>query len=135
MAVDDPCSMPCHPACPPTLPLLLLLLLLLLLQMWSIAGIHDQGWAERPVFGKIRYMNYAGGRGGLKSLAGILLAPEAAESANELRCYEEWMENGWLPWRRRCLRLLVQYSLIATTRCKCLCCPSVSCCCRLQAQV
>lgn len=22
--------------------------------MWSIAGIHDQGWGERPVFGKIR---------------------------------------------------------------------------------
>ena len=28
--------------------------------MWSICGIHDQGWAERKVFGKIRYMNYAG---------------------------------------------------------------------------
>ncbi|NXP37361.1 PHR lyase, partial [Leiothrix lutea] len=28
--------------------------------LWSICGIHDQGWAERPVFGKIRYMNYAG---------------------------------------------------------------------------
>jgi deoxyribodipyrimidine photo-lyase len=28
--------------------------------MWSICGIHDQGWAERPVFGKIRYMNYEG---------------------------------------------------------------------------
>ncbi|XP_076331892.1 deoxyribodipyrimidine photo-lyase-like [Tachypleus tridentatus] len=28
--------------------------------MWSICGIHDQGWAERPVFGKIRYMNYQG---------------------------------------------------------------------------
>lgn len=28
--------------------------------MWSIAGIHDQGWAERAVFGKIRYMNYQG---------------------------------------------------------------------------
>lgn len=23
--------------------------------MWSIAGIHDQGWREREVFGKIRY--------------------------------------------------------------------------------
>lgn len=22
--------------------------------------MHDQGWAERPVFGKIRYMNYKG---------------------------------------------------------------------------
>eukprot|EP00878_Enallax_costatus_P010570 GHUV01011038.1.p1 GENE.GHUV01011038.1~~GHUV01011038.1.p1 ORF type:complete len:423 (+),score=110.07 GHUV01011038.1:141-1409(+) len=28
--------------------------------MWSIGGIHDQGWGERPIFGKIRYMNYAG---------------------------------------------------------------------------
>lgn len=28
--------------------------------MWSICGIHDQGWGERPVFGKIRYMNYKG---------------------------------------------------------------------------
>ncbi|XP_029472371.1 LOW QUALITY PROTEIN: deoxyribodipyrimidine photo-lyase-like [Rhinatrema bivittatum] len=28
--------------------------------MWSICGIHDQGWAERDVFGKIRFMNYAG---------------------------------------------------------------------------
>ncbi|KAJ6641183.1 Deoxyribodipyrimidine photo-lyase [Pseudolycoriella hygida] len=28
--------------------------------MWSIGGIHDQGWRERSVFGKIRYMNYKG---------------------------------------------------------------------------
>ncbi|XP_042055679.1 deoxyribodipyrimidine photo-lyase-like isoform X1 [Salvia splendens] len=28
--------------------------------MWSICGVHDQGWRERAVFGKIRYMNYAG---------------------------------------------------------------------------
>nr|VZI27572.1 unnamed protein product [Spirometra erinaceieuropaei] len=28
--------------------------------MWSICGIHDQGWSERTIFGKIRYMNYAG---------------------------------------------------------------------------
>ena len=28
--------------------------------MWSIGGIHDQGWGERAVFGKIRYMNYDG---------------------------------------------------------------------------
>lgn len=30
--------------------------------MWSIGGIHDMGWKERPIFGKIRYMNYAGCR-------------------------------------------------------------------------
>jgi len=28
--------------------------------MWSIVGVHDQGWAERAIFGKIRYMNYDG---------------------------------------------------------------------------
>lgn len=28
--------------------------------MWSICGIHDRGWTEREIFGKIRYMNYTG---------------------------------------------------------------------------
>ncbi len=28
--------------------------------MWSVGGIHDRAWASRPVFGKIRYMNYNG---------------------------------------------------------------------------
>jgi deoxyribodipyrimidine photo-lyase len=28
--------------------------------MWSIGGIHDRAWAERNVFGKIRYMNRNG---------------------------------------------------------------------------
>ena len=27
---------------------------------WSIGGIHDRAWSERPVFGKIRYMNFNG---------------------------------------------------------------------------
>jgi len=50
---------------------------------WSVMGTHDMGWAERPIFGKIRFMNYAGckrkfdiakyaarwGQGGQKSLA------------------------------------------------------------------
>ena len=27
---------------------------------WAIMGVHDMGWAERPIFGKIRFMNYAG---------------------------------------------------------------------------
>ena len=27
---------------------------------WSIGGIHDRAWFERPIFGKIRYMNYNG---------------------------------------------------------------------------
>jgi deoxyribodipyrimidine photo-lyase len=28
--------------------------------MWSIAGVHDRPWAERAVFGQVRYMNEAG---------------------------------------------------------------------------
>jgi len=28
--------------------------------MWSIGGVHDMGWKERPIFGKIRFMNYDG---------------------------------------------------------------------------
>ena len=27
---------------------------------WSIGGIHDIAWGERDIFGKIRFMNYAG---------------------------------------------------------------------------
>lgn len=30
--------------------------------MWSIAGLHDRAWGERPVFGKIRYMSYNGSK-------------------------------------------------------------------------
>lgn len=29
---------------------------------WSIGGVHDRAWKERSVFGKIRYMSYAGCR-------------------------------------------------------------------------
>ena len=29
---------------------------------WSIGGVHDRAWGERPVFGKIRYMNDKGCR-------------------------------------------------------------------------
>ncbi|MBN2178675.1 MAG: deoxyribodipyrimidine photo-lyase [Deltaproteobacteria bacterium] len=29
---------------------------------WSIGGVHDRAWFERPIFGKIRYMNYNGCR-------------------------------------------------------------------------
>jgi deoxyribodipyrimidine photo-lyase len=27
---------------------------------WSIGGVHDRPWTERPIFGKVRYMNYTG---------------------------------------------------------------------------
>lgn len=29
---------------------------------WSVAGVHDRAWTERPVYGKIRYMNRNGCR-------------------------------------------------------------------------
>ena len=29
---------------------------------WSIGGVHDRAWTERPVFGKVRYMNYNGSK-------------------------------------------------------------------------
>ena len=28
--------------------------------LWSIAGLHDRPWTERPIFGMVRYMNAAG---------------------------------------------------------------------------
>ena len=27
---------------------------------WSIGGVHDRAWSERPVFGKVRYMSSTG---------------------------------------------------------------------------
>lgn len=29
---------------------------------WSIGGVHDRAWTERPVYGKIRYMNFNGAK-------------------------------------------------------------------------
>ena len=28
--------------------------------MWSIAGVHDRPWGERPIYGKVRSMVYGG---------------------------------------------------------------------------
>jgi len=30
--------------------------------MWSVAGVHDRAWNTREVFGKVRYMNFAGAK-------------------------------------------------------------------------
>ncbi len=27
---------------------------------WSVGGVHDRPWGERPIFGMVRYMNYKG---------------------------------------------------------------------------
>jgi deoxyribodipyrimidine photo-lyase len=29
---------------------------------WSIGGVHDRAWFERPIYGKVRYMNYNGAK-------------------------------------------------------------------------
>jgi deoxyribodipyrimidine photo-lyase len=48
---------------------------------WSIMGIHDQGWKERPVFGKIRFMNYAGCKRKFKVVTFVAQYPGASENA------------------------------------------------------
>jgi len=30
---------------------------------WSVGGVHDRAWGERPIFGKIRFMSYNGCKG------------------------------------------------------------------------
>jgi deoxyribodipyrimidine photo-lyase len=30
--------------------------------LWSVGGLHDRPWGERPVFGQVRYMSYDGAR-------------------------------------------------------------------------
>ena len=49
--------------------------------MWSIGGIHDQGWGERPVFGKIRFMNYKGCERKFDVKKFVRKFPPAAENA------------------------------------------------------
>lgn len=49
---------------------------------WSIMGIHDQGWKERPIFGKIRYMNYAGCKRKFNVAEFVERYPGASENAN-----------------------------------------------------
>lgn len=52
--------------------------------MWSIVGIHDQGWSERPVFGKIRYMNFAGCKRKFNVEAFVAKYKGAVENAREV---------------------------------------------------
>jgi deoxyribodipyrimidine photo-lyase len=48
---------------------------------WSIMGIHDMGWKERPIFGKIRYMNYNGCKRKFKVADFVERYPGASEHA------------------------------------------------------
>lgn len=43
---------------------------------WSIGGVHDRAWGERPVFGKVRYMNYNGARSKFDVAAYIRMVAE-----------------------------------------------------------
>lgn len=51
--------------------------------MWSIAGVHDRAWSERPVFGKIRYMNYNGAKRKFDVEAYIARYSDTPELGNE----------------------------------------------------
>lgn len=50
---------------------------------WSIFGLHDQGWKEREVFGKIRFMNYNGCRRKFKIDAFVAKYDGALENSLE----------------------------------------------------
>lgn len=52
--------------------------------MWSIGGIHDQGWGERPIFGKIRYMNYEGCKRKFDVKKFVAKYPPASRNAMEV---------------------------------------------------
>ena len=47
-------------------------------------SIHDMGWKERPIFGKIRFMNYAGCKRKFKVDQFVVRYKGAAENAAKL---------------------------------------------------
>eukprot|EP00617_Octactis_speculum_P012954 CAMPEP_0185781614 /NCGR_PEP_ID=MMETSP1174-20130828/102985_1 /TAXON_ID=35687 /ORGANISM="Dictyocha speculum, Strain CCMP1381" /LENGTH=538 /DNA_ID=CAMNT_0028471663 /DNA_START=92 /DNA_END=1708 /DNA_ORIENTATION=- len=51
--------------------------------MWSICGVHDMGWKEREVFGKIRFMNYKGCLRKFPVFEFVSRYPKAASNAVE----------------------------------------------------
>jgi len=48
---------------------------------WSIMGIHDMGWTERAIFGKIRFMNYDGCKRKFKIATYVAKYPGALENS------------------------------------------------------
>lgn len=60
--------------------------------MWSIAGVHDMGWTERPIFGKVRFMNYAGCKRKFDIKSFVSKYPPAA--ANAAAAVRPAEENG-----------------------------------------
>ena len=61
---------------------------------WSIMGIHDQGWKEREIFGKIRYMNYAGCKRKFKVADFVNKYKGAAENALEAESKHMLIQRG-----------------------------------------
>jgi deoxyribodipyrimidine photo-lyase len=49
---------------------------------WSLGGVHDRAWAERRVFGKIRYMSYKGAAGKFNVEAYIDKQQQAAQAVS-----------------------------------------------------
>ena len=61
---------------------------------WSIMGIHDQGWKEREIFGKIRYMNYAGCKRKFKVADFVKKYKGAAENAVQAEADQRAKKRG-----------------------------------------
>jgi deoxyribodipyrimidine photo-lyase len=61
---------------------------------WSMMGIHDMGWKEREIFGKIRYMNYAGCKRKFKVADFVRKYKGAAENAAEAEAKHNQAKRG-----------------------------------------
>jgi len=56
---------------------------------WSIYGLHDRGWTERPIFGTIRWMAYSGMRRKFKVDQFIAQYPASSKALQGSRVKEE----------------------------------------------
>jgi deoxyribodipyrimidine photo-lyase len=61
---------------------------------WSIMGIHDMGWKEREIFGKIRFMNYAGCKRKFKVADFVKKYEGAAENAVQAEAKHQQAKRG-----------------------------------------
>ena len=68
---------------------------------WSIMGIHDMGWKEREIFGKIRYMNYNGCKRKFKVADFVAKYNGAAENAVQAEAKHSADERGSNPKKRK----------------------------------
>jgi deoxyribodipyrimidine photo-lyase len=53
---------------------------------WSLGGVHDRAWGERPVFGKVRYMSFKGAAGKFDVQAHIKAQERRAGEASAPTC-------------------------------------------------